>query len=108
MKKAIAKAASGVMVMVMSLSACDGGKEDATPTISKAEGEILPRSVSDDMLPYDTLQSQPPLAAPEVRRTPTMPGSPAGEDADASSSEPTGPQPSEAPDSQSQAMPDAE
>ena len=30
-----------------------------------AGGKILDRSISDDMLPYDTLRSQPPLAEPE-------------------------------------------
>ena len=42
------------------LAACSE-KEEAKRQ-ETAGGEILARSVSDDMLPYDTLRSQPPLA----------------------------------------------
>lgn len=41
------------------LAACQGEKKAQQGT---ATGEILPASVSDEMLPYDTVRSQPPLA----------------------------------------------
>jgi len=62
MNKVIAGAA--LSAVVLCLSAC-GWKKDGADTIDKAEGEILERSVSDDMLPYDRLKSQPPLVQPE-------------------------------------------
>jgi hypothetical protein len=86
MKKAIAGCVLGIVAM--SLSACDGGTETAAPTISKAEGEILPRSVTDDMLPYDILQSQPPLAEPDDGKATGTAGSRAGRDGDAPSEGP--------------------
>ena len=44
----------------LALAACNGdGKKE---TGGKAGGEILPASVSDAMLPYDTVRSQAPLA----------------------------------------------
>jgi hypothetical protein len=44
----------------LTLAACQD--EKAPPQRGNAEGEILPASVSDAMLPYDTVRSQPPLA----------------------------------------------
>lgn len=41
------------------LSACDGGGADDTRT---ASGEVLEGTISDAMLPLDTVRSQPPLA----------------------------------------------
>ena len=46
-------------VLVLGLAACNQGQKDAG---GKAEGEVLPGSVSDAMLPYDQVKSQPPLA----------------------------------------------
>ena len=74
-------------------AACKGEKKAAQD--ANAEGEILPGSASDAMLPYDTVRSQPPLAPP-----PSASGKPgakaeAGE-ADASASE-AGEQAEEAP-----------
>lgn len=42
------------------LAACQG--EEKAPAAGTAGGEILPASVSDAMLPLDTVRSQPPLA----------------------------------------------
>lgn len=63
----MSKAIAAAMLTIASvwLGGCGSGGRDATDTIDRAEGEILDRSVSDDMLPYDTLRSQPPLADPE-------------------------------------------
>jgi hypothetical protein len=49
-----------VSMAALSLAACDQApQKTATAT---AEGEILPGSASDSMLPLDTLRSQAPLA----------------------------------------------
>lgn len=48
---------------LLALGGC-GDKKDDTAKVA-AGGEILPRSVSDEMLPYDTVRSQPPLLAPD-------------------------------------------
>jgi hypothetical protein len=48
------------LVMALALSACQG--EEQAPQAGAAGGEILPASISDDMLPLDTVRSQPPLA----------------------------------------------
>jgi hypothetical protein len=42
------------------LAACGADKKQEGA--GKAEGEILPGSTSDAMLPYDSVRSQPPLA----------------------------------------------
>lgn len=44
----------------LALGAC--GENTQAERQDTAGGEILARSVSDEMLPYDTLRSQPPLA----------------------------------------------
>jgi hypothetical protein len=43
-----------------------GGCQDKAPDEKAAGGEVLPRSTTDDMLPYDTVRSEPPLAEPEA------------------------------------------
>jgi hypothetical protein len=53
------KAFPAACALLLALAACrDGGKE----TAGQAAGEILPASVSDAMLPLDTIRSQAPLA----------------------------------------------
>jgi len=47
--------------LLLALSGC-GGQDSQAP--KAAEGEVLPGSVSDAMLPYDTATSAPPLASP--------------------------------------------
>lgn len=47
----------------LALGAC---KKDEDQPKAAAGGELLPRSVSDDMLPYDTVRSQASLAEPEA------------------------------------------
>lgn len=51
--------------LALSLALAGCGKDKA-PDKAVAGGEILPRSVTDDMLPYDTVRSQPSLAAPDA------------------------------------------
>ena len=51
----------------LAVTACKGGKKpDEART---AQGEILPGSASDAMLPLDSVRSQPPLAPPEESGT---------------------------------------
>lgn len=46
-----------------------GGCKEKPEQKQAAGGELLPRSVTDDMPPYDTVRSQPPLADPEAAAT---------------------------------------
>jgi hypothetical protein len=46
-----------------------GGCKDDAPQHKAAGGELLPRSVADDMPPYDTIRSQSPLENPEAAAT---------------------------------------
>lgn len=47
----------------LALGGC--GKKEETGQKTAAGGELLPRSVGDDMLPYDTVRSQPSLSPPD-------------------------------------------
>lgn len=49
-----------ILVLALALAACGSGKKDEGA--GKAEGQILPASASDAMLPLDTVRSQAPLA----------------------------------------------
>lgn len=53
------------LALILALAAC-GGTEKKEKDQRTAAGEILPGSVSDSMLPYDTVRSQPPLAPPSA------------------------------------------
>lgn len=55
-----------LLALLFALPGCN--KEVPKPTGGTADGEILPGSASDAMLPLDTLRSQPPLA-PKVEST---------------------------------------
>jgi hypothetical protein len=59
---------------LLALGAC--GKEKKPDESRTAQGEVLPGSASDAMLPLDTVRSQPPLAPVEVASG--KPGSKAG------------------------------
>lgn len=55
------------LILGMALALGSGGckkKEDVAQTA--AGGELLPRSVGDEMISYDTIRSQAPLAAPDT------------------------------------------
>lgn len=49
-----------ILLLALGLAACGSARKDEGA--GKAEGEILPASVSDAMLPLDTVRSQAPLA----------------------------------------------
>lgn len=61
-----------ILALPLALAAC-GGTEKKEKDQRTAVGEILPGSISDSMLPYDTVRSQPPLAPSEPGK-----GSPKG------------------------------
>ncbi|MBS0474613.1 MAG: hypothetical protein JSR28_05615 [Proteobacteria bacterium] len=49
-----------LLALVLCLAACGSGTKKAGA--GAAEGEVLPGSASDAMLPYDSVKSQAPLA----------------------------------------------
>ena len=49
-----------ILMLSLALAACGSGKKDEGA--GKAEGQILPASTSDAMIPLDTVRSQAPLA----------------------------------------------
>lgn len=77
-------------MLPLALAACQQDKKAASK--GTAEGEILPGSASDAMLPYDTVRSQPPLAPMPVATgkagaKPRTAGDQSAEPADAGASE---------------------
>lgn len=73
--------ALAVSLLSLTLLTGCGGEQKKDRTAGTAGGEILPGSTSDEMLPLDTVRSQPPLA-PRVEGT--------GKGDDKQSEEPTG------------------
>ena len=109
MNRAIAAAA--LTIATACLGACGDADRNDAATIDKAEGEILEPAVADDMLPYDTLRSQPPLADPEEAKKSGAAGRGPGSGAGAAEGEaPPAPSKAAAPAGaeQSQPRPDAE
>lgn len=49
------------VVLILGLSAC-GGKDEVKEQGGQAQGQILPGSVSDEMIALDQVKSQAPLA----------------------------------------------
>lgn len=77
-----------ILVAPLALSACGSGTSDKKQKDQRtAAGEILPGSISDAMLPYDTVRSQPPLAPHETGK-PGAKGDPAAEAGTAASDAP--------------------
>ncbi|WP_374408876.1 hypothetical protein [Pelagerythrobacter sp.] len=99
MRKTIAAA-----MLVVALAACDSGADDAAEGTA-AEGEVLGGTISDAMLPLDTVQSQsPPLRddpaelgtdgeAQDQGDAPAEPADDAASDAPASEPETPAPEP---------------
>lgn len=54
-----------LFLSILAPLALAGCNQDKTPEQATAGGELLPRSTTDEMLPYDTVQSMPSLAPPE-------------------------------------------
>lgn len=72
-----------ILAPMLALAGC-GGTERNEKDQRTAAGEILPGSISDAMLPYDTVRSQPPLAPPETVKGGTKGAAAAQPDAAAS------------------------
>lgn len=54
-------------ISAVSLASCgDDGNRQTAKQGAGGNQPILSRSVTDEMLPYDTVQSKPPLAEPEA------------------------------------------
>ncbi|CDO36083.1 hypothetical protein [Novosphingobium sp. KN65.2] len=68
----------------LSLGGC---KDDASAPKEAAGDKLLPRSVTDDMLPYDTVRSQSPLANPEAAASGDSNAKPTTSDATAAADE---------------------
>ncbi|MGH6787732.1 MAG: hypothetical protein ACREBO_12965 [Novosphingobium sp.] len=75
------------LALLAGLAGCQGEKKDDNRS---AEGEILPGSVSDAMLPLDTVRSQPPLA-PKSEIEPAAKGDAKARPSDSASADPTEP-----------------
>lgn len=57
--------AASLVLLPLALAACHSEEKPG----GGVQGEILPASVSDAMLPLDTVRSQPPLVAPPAARS---------------------------------------
>lgn len=64
-------ALSLAIAATLALGGC--GKSKTPEDHPAAGGDILPRSVSDDMLPYDTVRSQPELSDPDAGKVSSHP-----------------------------------
>lgn len=51
-----------IVIAPLALAACGSSTEKKGKDQRTAAGQILPGSISDSMIPYDTVHSQPPLA----------------------------------------------
>ena len=63
------------------LAACTDDAAPVEDSGSSATGEVLPGSISDDMIASDSLQSQPPLMAEEPAASGGTAGGGAGDEA---------------------------
>lgn len=71
------------LAATLALSGCKKDK-NADQNAPAAGGQLLPRSVSDDMLPYDTVRSQAQLANPDADKSASKPSAGASQSADES------------------------
>ena len=85
-----------ILGLPLALAAC-GGTEKKQKDQRTAAGEILPGSITDSMLPYDTVRSQPPLAPPAAAKDSSKgsaaarPGAAASDPADPAAEVPVAP-----------------
>ncbi len=92
MMKAIAPA-----LLVLALTGCGGEEDKRAAGAGKVEGEILPGSASDAMIPLDQVKSQAPLA-PKTEGGDKKDAKAAGKDKEAAApAAPAEPAPAEAP-----------
>lgn len=76
-----------ILATPLILAGCGSGSDKAGKDHRTAAGEILPGSISDAMLPYDTVRSQPPLAPKETGKPGAKGDSPKNADADAAATD---------------------
>ena len=67
---------------LLALAGCHNAPTKKTDNQRTAEGQVLKGSISDAMLPYDAVTSEPPVAAPRASAAPDAgeadaPGAPA-------------------------------
>ncbi len=67
-----------LLALPLALAACGSGEQKGKDQRTAA-GEILPGSISDSMLPYDTVRSHPPLAPKAVASGSAKAGKPSDE-----------------------------
>ena len=93
----------GLIALPLTLAACQGEtKKTGADETRTAQGEVLPGSASDAMLPLDTVRSQPPLAPIEettAKAGKSKGGKAATDAADAEDDAAPGASPSSAPSS---------
>lgn len=88
---------TALVALPLALAAC-GSNEKKAKDQRTATGEILPGSISDSMLPYDTVRSQPPLAPKETGKPGAKASAgPAAAASDAAAPAADAPAPDEAP-----------
>jgi hypothetical protein len=69
------------LILLAGLSACGEKKAVKNDDQRTASGQILPGSISDAMIPYDALTSQPPVAPPKPKPSSVAEGADSAEDA---------------------------
>lgn len=67
------KALPALSLAIAATLALGGCGKNKAPDNATAGGQILPRSASDDMLPYDTVTSEPELSNPDAGITGSHP-----------------------------------
>jgi hypothetical protein len=85
-----------LLALPLALGAC-GGADKKEKDQRTAAGEILPGSISDSMLPYDTVRSQAPLAPKTLASGKAKGGETSDEGTPDSAAEPTASSAAEAP-----------
>lgn len=94
-----------IVTLPLALAAC-GGSAKKEKDQRTAAGEVLPGSISDSMLPFDTARSQPPLAPKEAGKASPKSGTAAEPDAAAdTAAEPAEDAPAASPDAPAPAPP---
>lgn len=70
MRRAGVKQLAGILPLLLVLGACGSDSDRSSAGDNSASGEVLEGSISDAMLPLDTVQSQsPPLEIPRAEKS---------------------------------------
>lgn len=80
-----------LLPVIALLAACDSAAPEADAEAARAaSGEVLQGSISDAMLPLETLRSQPPVAAPLPGEVVAAPAGEGAAEPEADGAEPAG------------------